>query len=108
MGAESEQLKRTLALHRLLVHPTSRRWLSNFAPERFGDHMCTEGANNEVNRGLQVAITVLTAFVVGICAGVLSWLAGWPVPAAFLTGGGAILTTIGAILGILHFMRKGS
>lgn len=71
--------------------------------------MCTEGSDQDTkHRGLQVAVLLLAAFVLGVCAGVLSWLGGMPVAAAVLAGFGAFGGVVLFILAILRFMRVGS
>jgi hypothetical protein len=54
-------------------------------------------------RGLWLAITALSATLIGIAAGVLSWLGGLNPPTAILTGGGAFGGTVLLALAVLRF-----
>jgi hypothetical protein len=70
--------------------------------------MSAGGEDHDADRrGLQVAVVLLAAFVLGLCAGVLSWLGGTSVPAAVLVGCGSFGGIVILILAILHFMRGG-
>jgi hypothetical protein len=67
----------------------------------------TGGGSNGDHRGLQVAITIVAAFVIGLCAGGLSWLSGVTVAGAVLTGGGTFAGVVALILVILTFLKPG-
>ena len=55
-------------------------------------------------RALWLAITVLAAGMVGVTAGVLSWLGGMNSPNAILAGGGAFAGTVILGLTVIHFL----
>lgn len=55
-------------------------------------------------RGVWLAIAVLTALIVGLIAGGLSFVDDRRVPAAILRGGVAFGATIGCLLGIYAFL----
>jgi hypothetical protein len=58
---------------------------------------------NPTARGLWLAVTVLTAALVGITAGLLAWAGGLNPPTAILTGGAAFGSTVLLVLAVLHF-----
>jgi hypothetical protein len=55
-------------------------------------------------RGLWLAITVLTAILVGASGGLLAWAGGMNPPTAILTGGGAFTGTVLLVLTMLRFV----
>jgi hypothetical protein len=70
--------------------------------------MCSEGSDPNVgHRGLQAAVVLLAAFVMGLCAGVLSWLGGMSVAGAVLAGFAASGAVALFILTVLRFIRSG-
>jgi hypothetical protein len=70
--------------------------------------MCSDDSNrNCEHRGLQAAVVLLTAFVMGLCAGILSWLGGMPVAGAVLTGFASSGTVALFIFAVLRFIRTG-
>jgi hypothetical protein len=58
---------------------------------------------NQPLRSLWLAITVLTAVLVGSAGGLLSWAGGMNPPAAILAGAGAFTGTVLLLLAMLHF-----
>ncbi len=54
-------------------------------------------------RGLWLAVTVLTALLVGSVGGALAWLSGMNPPSAILTAGGAFAGTVLLLLAMLRF-----
>ena len=58
---------------------------------------------NSTVRGLWLAITVLTAVLVGTAGGLLAWAGGMNPPTAILTGGGTFTGTVLLVLTVLRF-----
>jgi hypothetical protein len=54
-------------------------------------------------RSLWLAITVLTAVIVGGVSGLLAWAGGMNPPMAILTGGAAFSGTVLLVLTVLRF-----
>ncbi len=63
---------------------------------------------NPTARGLWLAVTVLTAALVGAAAGLLAWAGELNPPTAILTGGAAFGSTVLLVLAVLHFAGNGS
>jgi hypothetical protein len=59
-------------------------------------------------RPLWLAWLLLTATLIGVAAGVLSWLAGMTAPAAVLSGGGAFAGATLLLINLQHFMTSRS
>lgn len=57
-------------------------------------------------RALWLAITVLTAVLVGVAGGVLAWAGGMNPPTAILTGGSAFAGTVLLVLAMLRFATE--
>ncbi len=73
---------------------------------RVGGPDCRKGAkltNIPTARGLWLAITVLTAALIGAVGGLLAWSGGMNPPTAILTGGGAFTGTVLLIITMLRF-----
>jgi len=58
-------------------------------------------------RGLWLAVFALTALVVGLIAGVLTWAAGAGVLAAIFAGAGGFVGTIVLLLAAAEFVARG-
>lgn len=58
--------------------------------------------------GVEIAVVLLTAFVLGVGAGVLCWIGGAPVAMSILTGAGAFGGITLFILAVLRAWRSGS
>jgi len=58
---------------------------------------------NPTVRGLWLAITTLTAVIVGAAGGLLAWAGGMNSPTAILTGSGAFTGAMLLILAALRF-----
>jgi hypothetical protein len=59
--------------------------------------------SNPTVRGLWLAISVLTAVLVGFAGGLLAWASGLNPPAAVLSGGGSFAGTVLLLLTVLRF-----
>jgi hypothetical protein len=56
-------------------------------------------------RALWVAITLLTASILGVSSGLLSWIGGANPANSILAGGGAFAGVVILILAIIHFLN---
>ena len=63
---------------------------------------------NSTVRGLWLAITVLTAALIGVAAGVLAWVGGLNPPTAILSGGATFGGTVLLVLTVLRFAASGT
>jgi hypothetical protein len=71
--------------------------------------MCTQESDVDADRrGIHVAVILVTGFILGIGGGVLSWLGGFSVPLAVLTGFGAFGGACLFILAVLRYVRSGA
>ncbi len=59
--------------------------------------------SNSNARGLWLAITVLSAVLIGTAGGLLAWIGGLNPPTAILTGGGTFAGTVLLVLTMLRF-----
>jgi hypothetical protein len=64
----------------------------------------TPPLTDSTTRGLWLAITVLTASLVGAGGALLAWAGGMNPPTALLTGGGAFMGTVLLVIKVLHFV----